>query len=380
MIIIALITLVYAGWISIATTYPSEALLPELWITTHIGALPFPQNDRNVYWAIKSRLHFDSEGRCLNAFKILSDPKILLMAYESIKSAPGNMVTGTDTETIDGINLEWFETMSKSLRKEEFRPRPARRTYIPKANGKMRPLGISSPRDKIVQQAMRMVMEHILEPKFLDCSHGFRPEKGCHTALKTVRSWKGAIWFIEGDIKAFFDSIDHHVLENLINKHFREPSLNSLYWRFVKAGYIEWGKKVKKITPTELGVPQGGIISPLLSNLVLHELDTWIEKKKKAEEKNSLSVQPKISNPDYDKLTRRIRKKKLEIQETEKEKRGNKELRKLCKDRLKLPRTIPNPEYSKIEYVWYADDWLIAVWGPKKRAQILLGRIRSTPS
>jgi hypothetical protein len=174
-----------------------SAVLPtclEPWISTSIGALPFIKNEQNVYWAINSRLHYDQEGKCLNAFKTLSDPYILRLAYESIKSTPGNMVKGTDQETLDGIDLMWFEKASKSLRKEEYQPRPARRIYIPKANGKYRPLGISSPRDKIIQQAMRLVMEFVIEPKFLDCSHGFRPGKGCHTARRASATHSHRRW------------------------------------------------------------------------------------------------------------------------------------------------------------------------------------------
>jgi retron-type reverse transcriptase len=117
----------------------------------------------------------------------MSDPEVLQLSYETIKSKPGNMVKGTDKETLDGIYPQWFEEMSKQIRVGSYRPKPARRTYIPKANGKMRPLGISSPRDKIIQQSMRIVMVEILESRFHDSSHGFRPKRGCHTALKTIR-------------------------------------------------------------------------------------------------------------------------------------------------------------------------------------------------
>jgi group II intron reverse transcriptase/maturase len=213
------------------------------------------------------------------------------------------MVKGTDKETLDGIQLQWFEEMSKQIRIESYRPRPARRTYIPKANGKMRPLGISSPRDKIIQQAMRIVMEEILEPRFHNTSHGFRPNKGCHSALQTIRTWRGVAWFIEGDIKAFFDSIDHHMLEKLINKHFRESRLTNLYWKMVKAGYVEWEKKNRATITSETGVPQGGIISPLLSNLVLHELDVFIENLAKSEEKKRKGEKAYTNNLKYSRLS-----------------------------------------------------------------------------
>jgi retron-type reverse transcriptase len=156
-------------------------------------------NEKNVTQTIRQLLEYNQEKRCTNAFLVMSDPRILRLAYETIKSNPGNMVKGTDHLTLDGLSEEWFQTTSKELIHETYRPKAARRIYIPKAarcspayrcgaaNGKMRPLGISSPRDKIVQQAMKMTMEIVLEPRFLDCSHGFRPKRGCHSALKEIR-------------------------------------------------------------------------------------------------------------------------------------------------------------------------------------------------
>ena len=189
------------------------------------------------------------------------------------------MVRGVDKETPDGLPVKWFEDASRLLRYEAYKLRPARRVYIPKANGKSRPLGISSPRDKIVQQALRIVLEIVLEPKFMETSHGFRPKRGCHSALKSIRSWQGVSWFVEGDIKSFFDSINHFILAELLAKHFDEARLIHLYWKLVKAGYVEFEPKKKpKFYQTLMGVPQGGIISPLLSNLVLHELDKFIKK------------------------------------------------------------------------------------------------------
>jgi len=143
--------------------------------------------DRNLTKRVREAIRRDGKGRCINAFEVLSDPRILRDAYETIKGNPGNMVRGTDHITLDGISEEWFEAASRNLRRESYRPKPARRVYIPKPNGKLRPIGISSPRDKIVQQAMRIVLEVILEPTFSDSSHGFRPGRGCHSALNEIR-------------------------------------------------------------------------------------------------------------------------------------------------------------------------------------------------
>lgn len=139
-------------------------------------------NSNYVYPLVSSRLIFDSENKCTNAFLLCSHPEILKLSYNMIKSNPGNMVHGSDRETLDGISESWFLTTSGLLRKEAFEFRPVRRVYIPKSNGKMRPIGISSPRDKIIQQSLKIVLEIILNPKFYESSHGFRPR--CHTALR----------------------------------------------------------------------------------------------------------------------------------------------------------------------------------------------------
>lgn len=139
---------------------------------------------------IRAMIRNDKEGKCINSFLIASDPCILMLAYETIKSKPGNMVIGSDKTTLDGISVKWFHKTSKELRTQKFKFKLARRVEIPKRNGKMRPLGIAPPRDKIIQQSFRLVLEMILEPKFSNSSHGFRPKRGCHTALKEIRKWK----------------------------------------------------------------------------------------------------------------------------------------------------------------------------------------------
>lgn len=302
------------------------------------------------------------------------------------------MTLGIDDETLDGIDMVWFSETHKNLRRESWFPKPARRVYIPKSNGKMRPLGISSPRDKIIQQAMKLTIEVVLEPKFLDCSHGFRPSRGCHTALREVRKWKGVSWFVEGDIKNFFNNIDHQTLEKLLKVHFKEARFINLFWKFVKAGYIDWDKDKVNWINSEVGVPQGGIISPILSNLILDELDRYITGiKAEYDKKKYIGLKPYMGNPEYNKYTmprarvaswvaslrinrlkRKISKLKSEKQEYITEKR---QLIESIRIRRRLSSLLPNPLFTRIEYVRYADYWLIGIWGDKNTAKELKEKI-----
>jgi len=318
---------------------------------------------------ILSLLRSDPDGKFNNVFEVLTSVQVLRLAYETIKSKSGNMVKGSDKETLDGISLDWFSKTSLQLRSEKFSFRPNRRMYIPKANGKKRPLGIASPRDKIIQQAMNMVMETVLEPTFHETSHGFRPFRGCHSALQQVHKWWGVPWIVEGDIKAFFDTIDHHILANLLHKSFAEKRLFNLYWKFVKAGYIEYNSKKKVFVAADTGVPQGGILSPLLSNVILHELDKFVEKRRLEFEKSNIGVNHQKTNPRYVALSDLIDKCRAN--------KARKEMVTAMKLRRNLKSRIPNPQYSRIEYVRYADDWLLGVWGPRSLAVSLKTEIAS---
>lgn len=325
-----------------------------------------------VHPSISHKLIFDSDNKCTNAFTLCTHPEALRIAYDMIKSHPGNMVHGSDRETLDGITESWFTTTSELLRKEAYEFKPARRVYIPKANGKMRPLGISSPRDKIIQQSLKIILEIILDPKFCDSSHGFRPNRGCHTALREIRNWSGAAWLIEGDIEKFFDTINHHILESLLKKHINDKRLLSLYWKLVRAGYVEWNTENKDLINSFEGVPQGGIVSPILSNLVLNELDEFIKGKKQILDIKNGDNKPYLTNPVYHSLSMRIFRLNKKIIKLEKEGRSNSleriKLKTDIKARFRIRSTIPNPLVARIKYVRYADDWLIGVWGNRKYA------------
>jgi retron-type reverse transcriptase len=212
-----------------------------------------------------------------NLIKLVSDLDLLIIAYDNIKSKPGNMTPSTHSETLDGISKEWFETISNKILDESFRFSPARRINIPKASGGTRPLMIAPPRDKIVQEALRIILEAIYEPIFLDSSHGFRSNKSCHTALKSFyNDFKHSQWLIEGDISKCFDCIDHHRLMKLIEDKIKDRKFTRLISKSLKAGYFEFRVLHNNIA----GTPQGSIISPILANIFLHQLDTYVAKLK----------------------------------------------------------------------------------------------------
>ena len=184
------------------------------------------------------------------------------------------MTPGTDGQTIDQMSIGRIERLIETLRNESYKPHPAKRVYIPKKNGKKRPLGIPSVEDKLVQEVVRMILEAIYEGHFESSSHGFRPHKSCHTALTSIqRTFTGAKWFIEGDIKGFFDNIDHDVLVCIMQERIADERFLRLIRKFLKAGYIEdW-----KYNITYSGTPQGGIISPILANIYLDKFDKYMK-------------------------------------------------------------------------------------------------------
>ncbi|MGX5576571.1 reverse transcriptase domain-containing protein, partial [Bacillus toyonensis] len=199
-------------------------------------------------------------------YRNLYNKEFFLLAYARLASKEGNMTKGIDDSTIDGMSMKKIEKLIELLKSEKYQPKPVRRVYIPKANGKMRPLGIPSFEDKLIQEIVRMILEAIYEGIFSNLSHGFRPKRSCHTALQQIKStFGGTRWFIEGDICSFFDNIHHHTLVTLLRKRIQDEKFIRLIWKFLRAGYMEEWQFYK----TYSGTPQGGIISPILSNIYL---------------------------------------------------------------------------------------------------------------
>lgn len=224
--------------------------------------------------------------------KAISNLKNLVAAYELIKSNPGNMTKGANEITLDGINLEYFSNVQSKLKAGKYEFNPARRIQIPKpGKNETRPLTIASPREKIVQKAILLIMERLYEDKFLDTSHGFRPARGTHTAMKQLEAtFQSAQYLIEADFSKAFDSIQHEALMGIIREEVKCEKTLGLIKSGLKAGYFELGELHDNLA---IGTPQGSILSPLLCNIFLHKLDEYIEELKKEYHKGEKRLRSK---------------------------------------------------------------------------------------
>lgn len=326
------------------------------------------RNPKNVLESLTSKAA-NEDYHYKRLYRNLYNPEFFLLAYERIQAKPGNMTAGNDGNTIDGMSMKRIDSLIQRLKDFSYQPKPARRTYIPKANGKMRPLGIPAFDDKLVQEVVRMILESIYEPTFQNSSHGFRPKRSCHTALQYIkRNYTGVKWFVEGDIKGCFDNVDHHVLVRILRRRIKDEYFISLIWKFLKAGYMEdW-----VYHNTYSGTPQGSLISPILANIYLNELDVFMAK---YAESFNCGKGRKI-NPAY-KMPLDVRRGKQEwlkrnstkISE-EKRQKVMTEIRELNNYLSTVPYSDPmDTEYKRVVYVRYADDFLIGVIGSKEDAK-----------
>ena len=301
-------------------------------------------------------------------YRNLYNPQFYLLAYQRIQAKTGNMTAGADGKTIDGMGMARIERLIEKMRNFSYQPTPARRTYIPKSNGKMRPLGVPSFDDKLIQEVVRLILESIYEPTFSDQSHGFRPNRSCHTALKYLQKYfTGAKWFVEGDIKGCFDNVDHQVLIGILRKRIVDEHFIGLLWKFLKAGYMEeW-----VYHNTFSGTPQGSIISPILANIYLNELDCYMSE---YAEQFNCGKGRKI-NPAFKKKLDVCRGKEERLKRNE-SKMSDEQKEGLIAEIRELRRNLRSMTYSdqmdcdykRVFYIRYADDFLIGVIGGKEDA------------
>jgi group II intron reverse transcriptase/maturase len=294
-------------------------------------------------------------------YRFMLRPDLYYLAYNKLYRNKGASTKGVDDDTADGFSDEKINKIIQSLTDETYLPKPVRREYIPKKrnSNKKRPLGLPTFTDKLVQEVLRMILEAVYEPTFSYFSHGFRPNRDCHTALNSLKQeFTGVSWFIEGDIKACFDSIDHNVLVGIINTKIKDARLIKLIWKFLKAGYMEdW-----KYNPTHSGCPQGGVISPLLSNIYLNELDEFAEKTAK----EFYKPRDRVRTPEYTKIQckKDYAQKLLKTATGQKKSELLKKVKSLKSEMRKVPCTSKTDKV--IKYIRYADDFIIGVKGDRE--------------
>ena len=299
---------------------------------------------------------------CDELYRQLFNPQMYLLAYGRIYSNKGAMTPGVTQETVDGMSLGKIRRIIDAMRHERYRFKPARRTYIPKKNGKLRPLGLPTWSDKLVGEVVRLLLEAYYEPTFSDRSHGFRPGRGCHTALREVaNTWTGTTWFVEGDIADCFGSFDQQVMLSILAEKVHDNRFLRLLRNMLQAGYLEdwvWNATLS-------GAPQGGCASPVLSNIYLHQLDDFVET---------------VLIPEYTRGDRRARN-PVYLKEAaalaRARRAGDRAEARKARDRMRdLPSGDPHdPDFRRLRYVRYCDDHLLGFTGPKTEAEEIKRRL-----
>ena len=316
----------------------------------------------------------DSSYRFERLYRILFNEELFYVAYQKIASNGGSTTKGSDGRSIDEMSLARIETLITSLKDESYQPHPSRRVHIPKKNGRTRPLGIPAFEDKLVQEVVRMILEAIYEGHFETTSHGFRPKRSCHTALLHIqKTFSGAKWFIEGDIKGFFDNIDHDVLVGILRERISDDRFIRLIRKFLKAGYVEdW-----TFHNTYSGTPQGGIVSPILANIYLDKLDKYVKEYIRHFDKGTKRRPGKESNDLANERKRTVRKLKKVKDGTEKAALVAR-LKAIEQERAAFPNGDEMDEsYRRLKYIRYADDFILGVIGSKEDARRIKEDIKS---
>ncbi len=292
---------------------------------------------------------------CTQLYRQMSNRDLYLTAYGNIYSNQGAMTPGASEETADGMSEGKIEQIIGLMRNERYRFSPARRIYIPKKNGRLRPLGLPSWSDKLVGEVVRLLLEAIYEPQFSRWSHGFRRNRGCHTALRDIQNtWTGTTWFIEGDISDCFGSLDHEILLGILAEKIHDQRFLRLIRNMLKAGYLEDWEYRDSLS----GCPQGGVVSPILSNVYLDKLDKFVEQELIPQYTRGTR---RKCNPEYD---------RIQYQLARARKHGDRAAaRDLEKQLRSLPASDPmDPGYRRLKYTRYADDHILGFIGPKAEA------------
>lgn len=305
-------------------------------------------------------------------YRNLYNPEFYLLAYQNIAKSQGSMTEGTDGMTLDDMTVGRIERIIASLKDHSYQPNPARRECIPKKSNpsKTRPLGIPSTDDKLVQEVVRMLLEAIYEPTFSTYSHGFRPKRSCHTALSEIKTTFNSVqWIIEGDIKACFDSFDHHVLIDILRRRIKDEHFIALMWKMLKAGYMEQWTYHR----TYSGTPQGSGVSPILANIYLNELDIFMESYKCRFNVGTCRRSP---GKTYSQIVYRykMQKENLGREHTKEAIKAFKETQKLL---LNTPYYTPaDPRYKSLQFNRYADDFVVGIIGSRADAERVRADIR----
>ena len=296
-------------------------------------------------------------------YRLFYDRDLYIIAYNSVKSNDGAETAGADGTSLHGFCQEWITELIEAMRTESYLPEPNKSLMIPKRNGKMRKLSFPNGKDKLVQEAIRIILECIYEPTFSELSHGFRPKRSTQSAIADVENWKGTIWFIEGDIAACFDEIDHRILESILRERINDERFIRLINKVLNAGYFDMQHSYHR---TKTGNAQGSCCSPILCNIYLDKLDRFMESMIERDTKGDYRRQ----NPDYAKARYQYKK---AVNNGSDAKMANT----LLNEMNKLPSTDRyDPHFRRVKYVRYADDFLIGLIAPKSYAVELKQKIK----
>jgi group II intron reverse transcriptase/maturase len=297
-------------------------------------------------------------------YRQLYNINLYLTAYGRIYRNAGAMTPGVTEETVDAMSVERIRDIIAAVRQERYQWHAARRTYVPKKNGKKRPLGMPVWSDKLLAEVIRLILNAYCDVTFSEHSHGFRPERGCHTALREIyHTWKGTTWIIEGDIADCFGSLNHDLIVSALAEHIQDGRFLTLVKKLLDAGYMEdW-----KFKRTLSGVPQGSILSPVLSNILLSKLDHFVETELLP---HYTKGGRRKANHTYRSLINRAHRLRRQ---------GQKEAaQKIKRQAQKLPAIDPqDPDYRRLKYCRYADDFALAFIGPRAEAEEIKRRLRA---